>query len=107
MEMEMNNSMTVNSLLMRSLESATREYARKCVSKLASEYGFPEENALKILNLEKLKLQVQEMKKRSGGKAKAKTEKPEKKKAEKKSLEVGERRLYEELKKKFEQKTKL
>jgi hypothetical protein len=88
MEMEMNNSMTVNSLLMRSLESATREYARKCVSKLASEYGFPEENALKILNLEKLKLQVQEMKKRSGGKAKAKeakTEKPEKKKAEKKA----------------------
>ena len=84
----MNNSMTVNSLLMRSLESATREYARKCVSKLASEYGFPEENALKILNLENLKLQVQEMKKRSGGKAKAKTEKqekPEKKKAEKKA----------------------
>jgi hypothetical protein len=87
MEMEMNNSMTVNSLLMRSLESATREYARKCVSKLASEYGFAEENALKILNLENLKLQVQEMKKRSGGKAKAKeakTEKQEKKKPEKK-----------------------
>jgi hypothetical protein len=57
---------------MKSLESATREYARKCVSELALEYGFSEEEALKKLNLENLKLQVQEMKKRSGGKAKSK-----------------------------------
>ena len=56
MSLEMNNVVSVNSLLMKSLESATREYARKCVSKLASEYGFAEENALKILNLENLKL---------------------------------------------------
>jgi hypothetical protein len=78
-----NNEVTVNSLLMKSLESATREYARKCVSSLALEYGFSESEALKKLNLENLKLQVQEMKKRSGGKAKAKeakTEKPEKSK---------------------------
>jgi len=92
--MEMNNEMTVNSLLMKSLESATREYARKCVSKLASEYGFSEDDALKKLNLENLKLQVQEMKKRSGGKAKAKEakaksekpEKPEKKEKKAKAL---------------------
>ena len=78
--LEMKNEVSVNSLLMKSLESATREYARKCVSVLANEYGFAEDDALKILNLEKLKLQVQEMKKRSGGKAKAKEAKakPEK-----------------------------
>ena len=80
----MTNSMTVNSLLMKSLESATREYARKCVSQLASEYGFSEEDALIKLNLEKLKLQVQEMKKRSGGKAKAKAKAKEPEKKEKK-----------------------
>jgi hypothetical protein len=78
MNVEMSNSVTVNSLLMKSLESATREYARKCVSELALEYGFSEEEALKKLKLENLKLQVQEMKKRSGGKAKAKAEKAEK-----------------------------
>jgi len=83
MNVEMSNVVTVNSLLVKSLESATREYARMCVSRLASEYGFSTEEALRILNLENLKLQVQEMKKRSGGKAKAKTEKTEKK-AEKK-----------------------
>jgi hypothetical protein len=80
---EMNNSVTVNSLLMKSLESATREYARKCVTSLATEYGFSEEDALKLLKLENLKLQVQEMKKRSGGKAKAKEAKEAKMKAEK------------------------
>jgi hypothetical protein len=91
---EMKNEVTVNSLLMKSLESATREYARKCVSQLASEYGFSEDDALKKLNLENLKLQVQEMKKRSGGKAKAKEakaksekpEKPEKKEKKAKAL---------------------
>jgi hypothetical protein len=73
---EMRNEVTVNSLLMKSLESASREYARMCVSRLAEKYGFEKEEALRILNLEKLKLQVQEMKKRSGGKAKErKTEK--------------------------------
>ena len=81
---EMINEVTVNSLLMKSLESATREYARKCVRQLALEYGFSESEALKKLNLENLKLQVQEMKKRSGGKAKAKTEKPEKREKAKK-----------------------
>jgi hypothetical protein len=88
MSVEMNNSVTVNSLLMKSLESATREYARKCVSKLASEYSFSEEEALKKLNLENLKLQVQEMKKRSGGKAKGKAKevKPEKKEKAAKAL---------------------
>ena len=80
---EMNNSVTVNSLLMKSLESATREYARKCVTRLAVEYGFSEEDALKTLNLENLKLQVQEMKKRSGGKAKAKEVKAKPEKAKK------------------------
>jgi hypothetical protein len=82
MSVEMRNEVTVNSLLMKSLESATREYARQCVNRLAEEYGFEVEEALKKLNLEKLKLQVQEMKKRSGGKAKAKAKamkEPEKK----------------------------
>ena len=63
---EVINSVTVNSLLVKSLESATREYARMCVSRLAEKYGFETEEALKMLNLEKLKLQVQEMKKRRG-----------------------------------------
>ena len=84
----MKNEVTVNSLLMKSLESATREYARKCVSELACEYGFSEEEALKKLNLEKLKLQVQEMKKRSGGKAKAKEAKAKAEKAEKREKKV-------------------
>ena len=75
------NNMTVNSLLMKSLESATREYARKCVTQLASEYGFSEDEALRKLNLENLKLQVQEKKKRSGGKAKAKEAKAKEAKA--------------------------
>jgi len=91
---EMNNEMTVNSLLMKSLESATREYARKCVTKLASEYGFSEENALKILNLENLKLQVQEMKKRSGGKAKAKESKAKESKAKPEKPEKKARALF-------------
>ena len=85
---EMRNEVTVNSLLMKSLESATREYARKCVTQLASEYGFSESEALKKLNLENLKLQVQEMKKRSGGKAKAKTEKTEKPEKREKTKKV-------------------
>ena len=89
--MEIKNEMTVNSLLMKSLESATREYARKCVTQLASEYGFSEDEALRKLNLENLKLQVQEMKKRSGGKSKAKEaktkpEKPEKPEKKAKAL---------------------
>ena len=88
MSSEMKNEVTVNSLLMKSLESATREYARKCVSELACEYGFSEEEALKKLNLEKLKLQVQEMKKRSGGKAKAKEAKAKAEKAEKREKKV-------------------
>jgi hypothetical protein len=83
---EMRNEVTVNSLLMKSLESATREYARKCVRQLALEYGFSESEALKKLNLENLKLQVQEMKKRSGGKAK--TEKPEKREKREKTKKV-------------------
>ena len=85
---EMINEVTVNSLLMKSLESATREYARKCVRQLALEYGFSESEALKKLNLENLKLQVQEMKKRSGGKAKAKTEKTEKPEKREKAKKV-------------------
>ncbi len=67
----MNNSMngvSVTSLLMKTLENATREYARVCVEKCASLYGFDVNDAVSRLNLENLTLQVREMKKRSTGK---------------------------------------
>jgi len=71
MNSEMNNSMngvSVTSLLMKTLENATREYARVCVEKCASLYGFDVNDAVSRLNLENLTLQVREMKKRSSGK---------------------------------------
>ena len=78
------NEMSVTSLLLKSLESATREYARGCVNKCASIYGFDANEALTALNLENLAIQVREMKKRSSGKkTKTATEKVVKETAEK------------------------
>jgi len=58
----------VTSLLMKTLENATREYARECVKKCGMIYGFDVDDAVSRLNLENLSLQVREMKKRSTGK---------------------------------------
>jgi hypothetical protein len=69
--------MSVTTLLLKTLENATREYARGCVYKCASLYGFDSNEALTALNLENLAIQVREMKKRSSGK-KTKAEKTEK-----------------------------
>ena len=67
MNMEM-NGVSVTSLLMKTLENATREYARECVKKCGMIYGFDVNDAVSRLNLENLSLQVREMKKRSSGK---------------------------------------
>lgn len=69
-----NNNMSVTSLLMKTLENATKEYARECIRRCALQYGFSSEEAQVSLNLENCVLQVKEMKKRSGGKATAKKE---------------------------------
>jgi hypothetical protein len=89
-EMNIVNDMSVTSLLLKTLENATREYARGCVTRCASLYGFDSSEALTALNLENLAIQVREMKKRSTGKkTKApKVEKPKKEKAEKKEKAV-------------------
>jgi hypothetical protein len=80
MNSEMNNSMnvicgdmSVTTLLLKTLENATREYARGCVMKCASAYGFDINEALRSLNLEKLTIQVREMKKRGTEKEKKET----------------------------------
>ena len=79
MNNEMNNmEMSVTSLLLKTLENATREYARVCVNKCASIYGFDSNEALATLNLEKLNIQVREMKKRGAAEKKVAKEKPEK-----------------------------
>ena len=94
MNTEMNNTIgvSVTSLLLKTLENATKEYARECIMRCAQAYGFDSEEALRDLNLENLTIQVREMKKRSAGQPKKKAEKKivekpkeEKKKAEKKA----------------------
>ena len=84
-------NMSVTTLLLKTLENATREYARGCVTQCASLYGFDSSEALAALNLENLAIQVREMKKRSTGKKtkapKEKTEKPVKEKAVKEKKE--------------------
>ena len=87
MNSEMNievNEMSVTTLLLKTLENATREYARGCVTRCASLYGFDSSEALAALSLENLAIQVREMKKRSSGKKtkepKEKVEKPKKEK---------------------------
>jgi len=93
MNSEMNievNEMSVTTLLLKTLENATREYARGCVTRCASLYGFDSSEALAALNLENLAIQVREMKKRSSGKKtkepKEKVEKPKKEKAVKEKV---------------------
>ena len=69
MNIEMNNvEMSVTSLLLKTLENATREYARGCVTRCASLYGFDSSEALTALNLENLAIQVRETSEREGGK---------------------------------------
>ena len=68
MNSEMNNvssGVTVTSLLLKTLENATKEYARECIRRCASYYGFESDEALLKLNLENCSIQVKEMKKRS------------------------------------------
>jgi len=74
---ENNVEMSVTILLLKTLENATKEYARECVRRCASQYGFDSDEALANLHLENLAIQVREMKKRSNGKKKV-TEKKEK-----------------------------
>ena len=71
-------SVSVTSLLLKTLENATKEYARECVRRCSVEYGFDATEALLNLDLENLRVGVKEMKKRSSGKKEAK-EVPEKK----------------------------
>jgi hypothetical protein len=92
MNTEMNNNnnnnknnvegMSVTSLLLKTLENATKDYARECIMKCALSYGFDGLEAQRRLNLENLTIQVKEMKRRSGAK-KAKTEKTVAEKKEK------------------------
>ena len=79
----MDMDMSVTSLLLKTLENATREYARVCVTRCASLYGFDGDEAVKALNLENLAIQVREMKKRSTGK---KTKAPKEKVVKEKVL---------------------
>ena len=81
MNTSMNNTMgmSVTTLLLKTLENATKEYARECIRRCAQSYGFDSEDALRDLNLENLSMQVKEMKKRSAAKEPTKkTEKAEK-----------------------------
>ena len=57
--------MSVTTLLLKTLENATKEYARECITRCAEFYGFNGEEAKVRLNLENLTIQVKEMKKRS------------------------------------------
>jgi hypothetical protein len=100
MNIEMNKvEMSVTTLLLKTLENATREYARGCVSRCASLYGFDSSEALTALNLENLTIQVREMKKRGTEKVKKpkalkeKTEKPVKEKALKEKKEKAQKAL--------------
>jgi len=61
-------SVSVTSLLLKTLENATKEYARECVRRCSVEYGFDATEALLNLDLENLRVGVKEMKKRSSGK---------------------------------------
>jgi hypothetical protein len=97
---EMNNvcvDMSVTTLLLKTLENATREYARGCVTRCASLYGFDSNEALAALNLENLAIQVREMKKRSSGK-KTKAEKTEKaeKPVKEKTVKVVKEKVVKE-----------
>jgi len=65
-------SVSVTSLLLKTLENATKEYARECVRRCSVEYGFDATEALLNLDLENLRVGVKEMKKRSSGKKEAK-----------------------------------
>ena len=84
-----NNKMgvSVTSLLMKTLENATKEYARECIRHCASRYGFSSEEAEVSLNIENCVIQVKEMKKRSGAKKVAEKEVVEKEEKEKKMVE--------------------
>ena len=87
--------MCVTTLLLKTLENATREYARGCVYKCASIYGFDSNEALLALNLENLNIQVREMKKRSTGKkTKAVKENPVKKEKKEKKEKVVVAKAY-------------
>jgi hypothetical protein len=96
-QMNIEENMSVTTLLLKTLENATREYARGCVSRCASLYGFDSNEALRALNLENLTIQVREMKKRSSGKKtkapKEKMEKPVKEKVQKEKKEKAQKAL--------------
>ena len=72
MNIEMNMEMSVTLLLLKTLENATLAYARECVTKCGSIYGFDSNEALAALKLEKLNIQVREMKKRGAAEKKEK-----------------------------------
>jgi len=93
MNIEMNMEMSVTSLLLKTLENATLAYARECVTKCGSIYGFDSNEALAALKLEKLNIQVREMKKRGAAekKEKAVKEKVVKEKPKKVAKEKAEK----------------
>ena len=100
MNTEMNNNnnknknnvegVSVTSLLLKTLENATKDYARECIMKCALSYGFDGSEAMRRLNLEKLTIQVKEMKRRSVAKAKPEKKVSEKKEGEKTAEKVEE-----------------
>ena len=103
MNTEMNNNnnnnnvegVSVTSLLLKTLENATKDYARECIMKCALSYGFDGSEAMRRLNLEKLTIQVKEMKRRSVAKAKPEKKVSEKKEGEKKEGEKKAEKVEE------------
>ena len=89
---EKKNGMSVTSLLLKTLENATKEYARGCILKCAECYGFDKDEALRMVNLENLTLQVREMKKRSPAEVKKKEVK-EVKEVKEKVVKEKERKI--------------
>ena len=62
MNMVSSVGVSVTSLLLKTLENATKEYARDCIRRCAEIYGFDSDEALLQLNLENCSIQVKEMK---------------------------------------------
>ena len=83
MNMVSSVGVSVTSLLLKTLENATKEYARDCIRRCAEIYGFDSDEALLQLNLENCSIQVKEMKKRSVAKSQETKTKTLKEKVEK------------------------
>jgi hypothetical protein len=81
---------SVTSLLIKSLENATKEYAKECIRRCGEAYNFNAEEAFLMLNVENVSIGVREMKKRGAEKKKVeKVEKKVDKKVEKKVEKIS------------------